>query len=327
MEKEFTIKDEGLVEVDGEKTISFSKFKKFIYKNILESAVRWDFCDDNSFKIVYEDRLGYDKNIYVRFSNPNIVTDNGQKFNDLTNPEKQIYLNYLKKNKPRMNIKRIFSSMYFESEDAICLILVCSFFAGASYIGLLMAGALKYFPILLGLSFFGPTQSFIYNQELAEYLEVREKKTIRKHKINYLSKELSLAKANEYMAEKEEDLIKERNFNDGVLEEIYVLLDEVSIVNGKDRDIVIDKIKLILKDYLTKLKELKENQASFGYDERCVYLKKETFKKIAKLKMEISMLQKSSKQEQILNNDIDVIEEKIESLSSDKKVRVRKKTK
>lgn len=45
------------------------------------------------------------------------------------------------------------------------------------------------------------------------------------------------------------------------------------------------------------------------------------------LKMEISMLQKSSKQEQSLNNDIDMIEEKIESLSSDKKVMVKKKTK
>ena len=45
------------------------------------------------------------------------------------------------------------------------------------------------------------------------------------------------------------------------------------------------------------------------------------------LKMEISILQKSSKQGKNLNNDIDMIEEKIESLSSDKKVRSRKKTK
>ena len=142
-----------------------------------------------------------------------------------------------------------------------------------------------------------------------------------------MSKKLNLEKTDDDVISKEKNLDKERNFSDGVLEEIYVLLDEVSIVNGKDRDIVIDKIKLILKDYLMELGELKENENSFGYDERCVYLKKETFKKIAMLKMEISILQKSSKQGKNLNNDIDMIEEKIESLSSDKKVRSRNKTK
>ena len=335
MTREFVIQDDGLVKVNNKKLISFSEFEKIILEDIPAEKIEGFEVRYDHYCITYYDRSAWRSWIEIYFSNPNVIKNYKINFNinecsrkfyitylllwgknggmdALNEKEKLICLNYFKENIPKFNSKILLKDIGFLL--AFLVTIGGILFAITSVIWL------KFLIAFLVSSSFA-----LY--KMVKYIKMDKKRKIYKHKIDHLSKELNLEKTDEHVASKEKNLNKDRNFNDGVLEEIYVLLDEVSIVNGKDRDIVIDKIKLILKDYLTKLKELKENEASFGYDESCVYLKKETFKKIAKLKMEISMLQKSSKQEQSLNSDIDMIEEKIESLSSDKKVRVRKKTK
>ena len=335
MTREFVIQDDGLVKVDNKKLISFSEFEKIILEDIPAEKIEGFEVRYDHYCITYYDRSAWRSWIEIHFSNPNVIKNYKINFNinecsrkfyitylllwgknggmdALNEKEKLICLNYFKENIPKFNSKILLKDIGF-----LLAFLVTS------------VGILFVIPSVIWLKFliaFLVSSPFAFHK-VGKFIELSNKRKVYQQKIEYLSKKLNLEKTDEYVDEKEKTLDKERNFNDGVLEEIYVLLDEVSIVNGKDRDIVIDKIKLILKDYLMELGELKENENSFGYDERCVYLKKETFKKIAKLKMEISMLQKSSKQEQSLNSDIDMIEEKIESLSSDKKVRVRKKTK
>ena len=333
MAEKFIIQEDGLVNVDNKKLISFSEFEKIILEDIPSEKIKKFEVGYDHYCIEYYNRKLFGGRIEIYFSNPNVIKHGEINFNinegsrkfykiyllilskigeidKLNEEQKLICLNYFKENIPKFSSK-------------ILLKNIGSLLAFSVTIG----SILFVIPSVIWLKFliaFLVSSPFAFHK-MKEYIKMNNKRKIYKHKIEHLSKELDLEKTDEYVDEKEKTLDKDRNFNDGVLEEIYVLLDEVSIVNGKDRDIVIDKIKLILKDYLIELEKLKENEASFGYDERCVYLKKETFKKIAKLKMEISMLQKSSKQEQILNNDIDMIEEKIESLSSDKKVRVRSK--
>lgn len=335
MIKKFVIQDDGLVKVDNKKLISFSEFEKIILEDIPSEKIEGFGVRYDHYCIGYHDRNAWLSWIEIHFANPNVIKNHKINFNinecsrkfyitylliwckhgrmdALYEKEKLICLNYFKENMPKFSSKVLLKNIGF-----LLAFLVT------------IGGILFVIPSVMWLKFliaFLVSSPFAF-YKVKNYIKLSNKRKVYKQKIEYLSKELNLERTDEDVISKEENLVKERNFNDEVLEEIYVLLDEVSIVNVKDRDIVIDKIKLILKDYLTKLKELKENEASFGYDERCVYLKKETFKKIAKLKIEISILQESSKQEKNLNNDIDMIEEKIESLSSEKKVRSRKKTK
>ena len=331
----FVIQEDGLVKVDNKKLISFSEFEKIILEDIPAEKITGFEVRYDHYYITYYDRIAWPCWIEIRFSNPNVIKNYKINFNinegsrkfyitylllwgkngrmdALNEKEKLICLNYFKENIPKFSSKILLKN--------IGLLLAFSVTIG----GILFA-----VPLMVWLKFliaFLVSSPFAFHK-VGKFIELSNKRKVYQQKIKYLSKKLNLEKTDDDVISKEKNLDKERNFSDGVLEEIYVLLDEVSIVNGKDRDIVIDKIKLILKDYLMELGELKENENSFGYDERCVYLKKETFKKIAMLKMEISILQKSSKQGKNLNNDIDMIEEKIESLSSDKKVRSRKKTK
>lgn len=333
MTREFVIQDDGLVKVDNKKLISFSEFEKIILEDIPAEKIEGFEVRYDHYCITYYDRSAWRSWIEIHFSNSNVIKNYKINFNineysrkfyityllllvkhgridALNEKEKLICLNYFKENIPKFDYTILLKDIGFLS--AFLVTIWGIFFVIPSFIWLKFLIA------------FLVSSPFAFHK-VGKYIKLSNKRKVYKQKIEYLSKELNLEKTDDDVISKEKNLDKERNFNDGVLEEIYVLLDEVSIVNGKDRDIVIDKIKLILKDYLMELGELKENENSFGYDERCVYLKKETFKKIAMLKMEISMLQKSSKQEQSLNNDIDMIEEKIESLSSDKKVRVRSK--
>ncbi len=333
MTRKFVIQDDSLVKVDNKKLISFSEFEKIILEDIPAEKIEGFEVRYDHYCITYYDRSAWRSWIEIYFSNPNVIknykinfniNECSRKFyitylllwgknggmNALNEKEKLICLNYFKENIPKFNSKILLKDIGF-------LLVFLETIGGILFV----------IPSVIWLKFliaFLVSSPFAFHK-VGKFIELSNKRKVYQQKIEYLSKKLNLEKTDEHVDEKEKNLDKERNFNDGVLEEIYVLLDEVSIVNGKDRDIVIDKIKLILKDYLMELGELKENENSFGYDERCVYLKKETFKKIAMLKMEISILQKSSKQVKNLNNDIDMIEEKIESLSSDKKVRVRSK--
>lgn len=333
MTREFVIQDDGLVKVDNKKLISFSEFEKIILEDIPAEKIEGFEVRYDHYCITYYDRSAWRSWIEIHFSNPNVIKNYKINFNinecsrkfyitylllwgknggmdALNEKEKLICLNYFKENIPKFNYKILLKDIGF-----LLAFLVT------------IGGILFVIPSVIWLKFliaFLVSSPFVFHK-VGKFIELSNKRKVYQQKIEYLSKKLNLEKNDDDVISKEKNLDKERNFSDGVLEEIYVLLDEVSIVNGKDRDIVIDKIKLILKDYLMELGELKENENSFGYDERCVYLKKETFKKIAMLKREISILQKSSKQVKNLNNDIDMIEEKIESLSSDKKVRVRSK--
>lgn len=335
MTEKFIIQEDGLVKVDNKRLISFSEFEKIILEDIPTEKIEGFEVRYDHYCITYYDRSAWRSWIEIHFSNPNVIKNYKINFNinegsrkfyitylllwgknggmdALNEKEKLICLNYFKENIPKFNYKILLKDIGF-----LLAFLVT------------IGGILFVIPSVIWLKFliaFLVSSPFAFHK-VGKFLELSNKRKVYQQKIKYLSKKLNLEKTDDDVISKEKNLDKERNFSDGVLEEIYVLLDEVSIVNGKDRDIVIDKIKLILKDYLMELGKLKENENSFGYDERCVYLKKETFKKIAMLKMEISMLQKSSKQEQSLNNDIDMLEEKIESLSSDKKVMVKKKTK
>ncbi len=351
MTEKFIIQEDGLVKVDNKRLISFSEFEKIILEDIPTEKIEGFEVRYDHYCITYYDRSAWPCWIEIRFSNPNVIKNYKINFNinegsrkfyitylllwgkngrmdALNEKEKLICLNYFKENIPKFDYTICLN--YFKENipkfDYTILLKDIGFLLAFL---VTIGGILFVIPSVIWLKFliaFLVSSPFAFHK-VGKFIELSNKRKVYQQKIEYLSKKLNLEKTDDDVISKEKNLDKERNFSDGVLEEIYVLLDEVSIVNVKDRDIVIDKIKLILKDYLTKLKELKENEASFGYDERCVYLKKETFKKIAMLKMEISILQKSSKQGKSLNNDIDMIEEKIESLSSDKKVRSRKKTK
>lgn len=333
MTREFVIQDDGLVKVDNKKLISFSEFEKIILEDIPAEKIEGFEVRYDHYCITYYDRSAWRSWIEIYFSNPNVIKNYKINFNinecsrkfyitylllwgknggmdALNEKEKLICLNYFKENIPKFNSKILLKDIGFLLAFLVTIVGILFVIPSVIWLKFLIA-FLVYSPFAF--------------HKVGKFIELSNKRKVYQQKIEYLSKKLNLEKNDDDVISKEKNLDKERNFNDGVLEEIYVLLDEVSIVNGKDRDIVIDKIKLILKDYLMELGELKENENSFGYDERCVYLKKETFKKIAMLKMEISILQKSSKQVKNLNNDIDMIEEKIESLSSDKKVRVRSK--
>ena len=353
MTREFVIQDDGLVKVDNKKLISFSEFEKIILEDIPAEKIEGFEVRYDHYCITYYDRSAWRSWIEIHFSNPNVIKNYKINFNineysrkfyitylllwvkhgridALNEKEKLICLNYFKESIPKFDYT-ICLNYFKENIPKFDYTILLKDIGFLSAFLVTIWGIFFVIPSFIWLKFliaFLVSSPFAFHKVgkfIELIIELSNKRKVYQQKIKYLSKKLNLEKTDDDVILKEKNLDKERNFSDGVLEEIYVLLDEVSIVNGKDRDIVIDKIKLILKDYLMELGELKENENSFGYDERCVYLKKETFKKIAMLKIEISILQKSSKQEKSLNNDIDMIEEKIESLSSDKKVRVRSK--
>ena len=250
MTRKFIIQEDGLVKVNNKKLISFSEFEKIILEDIPSEKIGDFRVNYNSYDIEYYDRSGYRNWIEIYFSNPNVIKNYKINFNinegsrkfyktflllwgkngrmdELNEKQKLICLNYFKKNIPKFSSKVLLKNIGF--------LLALSVTIG----GILFA-----VPLMVWLKFliaFLVSSPFAFHK-MKEYIKMNNKRKIYKHKIEHLSKELNLEKTDEYVDEKEKTLDKARNFNDGVLEEIYVLLDEVSIVNGKDRDIVIDKI-------------------------------------------------------------------------------------